>query len=104
IAEDVAAFVNKSVANRSGWQIELHRWEDTPPSFGRPQDSINSLVDECDLFIGLLWKWWGLATGDHSSGFEEEVERAKARRKTSGVPEICLIFKDVEQGGIEDPG
>lgn len=104
IAEDVADFVNKSVANRSGWQIDLRRWEDTPPSFGRPQDSINPLVDECDLFIGLLWKWWGLPTGVHSSGFEEEFERAKARRKSSGMPEIWLMFKDVDQNGMKDPG
>jgi hypothetical protein len=104
IAEIVVGFVNKSVANRSGWQIDLRRWEETPPSFGRPQDSINPLVNECDLFIGLLWERWGQPTGVYSSGFEEEFELAKARRKSGGVPEIWLIFKDVDPSKMKDPG
>src|SRR5205814_8313525 len=104
VAGDVVDFVNKSVANQLGWHIDLHRWDETPPSFGRPQDSINPLVDECDLFIGLLWRWWGQTTGVHSSGFEEEFERAMARRKASGVPEIWLMFKDIGRSGTKDPG
>ena len=104
MAEIVVGFVNKSVANRSGWQIDLRRWEETPPSFGRPQDSINPLVNECDLFIGLLWERWGQPTGDYSSGFEEEFELAKARRKSGGAPEIWLIFKDVDPSNMKDPG
>lgn len=104
IAESAVEFVNKSIANRIGWHIDLHRWEDTPPSFGRPQASINPLVDECDLFIGLLWQWWGQPTGGYSSGFEEEFERAKARRRTSGNPEIWLMFKDFDQSKKNDPG
>jgi hypothetical protein len=53
-AEEVVEWVNKSVANDLGWQIEIHVWEETLPSFGRPQISINPLVDKCDLFIGLV--------------------------------------------------
>jgi len=104
IAGNVVDFVNKSVANQVGWHIDLHRWEETPPSYGRPQDSINPLVDNCDLFIGLLWRWWGQATGVHSSGFEEEFERAKLRRKSTGNPEIWLMFKEVGRTKMKDPG
>ena len=104
ISANVVANVNRSVANRLGWHIDLHRWEETPPSFGRPQDSINPLLDQCDLFIGLLWRWWGQPTGAHSSGFEEEFERAKARRKTGGVPEIWLMSLGIGRSGAKDPG
>lgn len=104
MAENVVDEINKSVANRIGWHIDLRRWEETPPSFSRPQDSINPLVDECDLFIGLLWRRWGQPTGAHSSGFEEEFERAKARRKIGGVPEIWLMFKEIGRNGTRDPG
>jgi hypothetical protein len=103
-AENVVDIVNKSVANRVGWHIDLRRWEDMPPSFGRPQDSINPLVKECDLFIGLLWERWGQPTGIYSSGFEEEFELAKARRRSDGVPEIWLTFKDVDLSKMKDPG
>jgi hypothetical protein len=51
-AEEIVEWVNKSVANELGWQVEIHLWEETLPLFCRPQVSINPLVDECDLFIG----------------------------------------------------
>lgn len=105
MAGDVVELLNKSVANKIGWHIDLRRWEETPPSFGRPQDSINPLVDECDLFVGLLWRSWGQPPiGGYSSGFEEEFERAKARREATGFPEIWLMFKDVEKNEMRDPG
>jgi len=104
IAERVVELVNKSTANRQGWDIKLRLWEDTPPLFGRPQDSINPILDTCDLFIGLLWERWGQPTGGYSSGFEEEFERAKSNRRRSGSPEICLFFKDVEESRTKDPG
>src|SRR6266581_3527040 len=78
-AEAVISDLNKITGRRLGWNIHLDKWEDTPPGFGRPQDIINPAVDTCDLFIGLLWQHWGLATGKYSSGFEEEFERARLR-------------------------
>ena len=103
LAEEVVGAVNKLI-RRLGWHIDLHKWEDTPPGFGRPQAQINSMVDECDLFIGLLWQKWGQASGQYSSGFEEEYERARASRKASGRPEIWLIFKNVDADKLNDPG
>src|ERR1035438_5031378 len=81
VAEEVVATVNKLIGRHLGWHIELQRWEDTVPGFGRPQALINPMVDECDLFVGLLWERWGQPSGEHSSGFEEEFERARERRK-----------------------
>jgi Domain of unknown function (DUF4062) len=63
----------------SGWHIELSGWEDVMPGYSRPQAKINPDVDTCDIFLGLLWRRWGSPTGEYSSGFEEEFERARAR-------------------------
>ncbi len=104
IADRVVELLNKSMANRLGWDIKLRLWEDTPPVYGRPQDAINPILDTCDLFVGLVWERWGQPTGNNSSGFEEEFERAKANRKKSGSPEICLFFKTVEESKKKDPG
>ena len=96
--------VNRLAGRHFGVHIELYRWEDTPPGFGRPQEIINQMVDECDLFIGLLWERWGQSTGKYSSGFEEEFERARDRRKTQGQPEIWLVFKEIDESKLKDPG
>lgn len=103
-AEEVVAAVNKLTGPHLGWHIDLRKWEDTAPGFGRPQARINPLVDECDLFVGLLWEKWGHPSGAYSSGFEEEFERARARRRSKNEPDIWLVFKDVNRDKLEDPG
>jgi Domain of unknown function (DUF4062) len=103
-AEEVVNSINQIIGRQLRWQIDLLKWEDVTPGFGRPQEIINPMVDSCDLFIGLLWKWWGQPTGRYSSGFEEEFERAKARRHVHGQPEIWLFFKTVDPETIKDFG
>ena len=102
-AEELVDGMNKQLRS-VGWQIMLYRWEDAAPGFGRPQEIINENVDECAVFVGLLWERWGQQTGKYSSGFEEEFERALARRKATGEPEIWLVFKLVSPDKIKDPG
>lgn len=96
--------VNKILARRVGWQIELLGWEDTLPSYSRPQSLINKDVDSSDLFLGILWRRWGQDTGKFSSGFEEEFIRAIDRRRKTGKPEIWLFFKEIEEESKKDPG
>jgi SOS response regulatory protein OraA/RecX len=102
-AEKLVNDMNKLV-REFGWQILLYMWEDEVPAFGRPQETINANVDECAVFVGLLWEKWGTRTGAYSSGFEEEFERALARRKANGEPEIWLLFKAVDPDKVKDPG
>lgn len=103
-AREVAERINRGLGRELGWHIDLLGWEDTLPGAGRPQSIINQDVDACDLFIGLLHKKWGTPTGHHSSGFEEEFERASARKEDSDSPEIWLFFKTVDQELLDDPG
>jgi HEAT repeat protein len=103
-AEEVISSINRSVGRLLNWNIDLHRWEETLPGTGRPQAKINPMVDKCDLFIGLLWERWGQPSGEYSSGFEEEFERARARYRTEKTPEIWLVFKDIDSKLLTDPG
>jgi hypothetical protein len=103
-AEEVITDLDRIIGNTIGWNLRLHKWEDTAPAFGRPQAIINAAVDNCDLFIGLLWERWGQPTGDFSSGFEEEYERARSRRNGTDRPDIWLVFKTIEPGKLKDPG
>jgi hypothetical protein len=104
VAERVSADLNKIIGRHLQWQIDLHKWEDKSPSMGRPQSIINPDVDQCDLFVGLLWEHWGHPTGIYSSGFEEEFERAKARYQKTGEPQIWLVFKQPRPDKLTDPG
>lgn len=98
---------NESWANELGYQVELIGWEETVAGFGRPQHLINQDLDRCDLFLGMIWKRWGTPpdlTGEFTSGFEEEFERSIARCIASGSPEISLLFKDIPDEFMVDPG
>lgn len=103
IARSVVDELNH-IVREIGWHIELLGWEDTLPGYTRPQDAINRDVDSCNLFVGLLWGRWGTRTGEFSSGFEEEFERARGRRQSEKAPEIWLFFKKVDAAQLEDPG
>lgn len=103
-AEVVTNNLNLNLGTSLECHLRLSKWEDTRPGYGRPQEIINKSVDECDLFIGLLWERWGEHTGKYSSGFEEEYERARERRKRTGSPDIWLVFKAINPKRLKDPG
>lgn len=104
MAKDVVDRLNRTIGDSLGWHVELHRWEENLPAFGRPQGVINPSVDACDLFVGLLWERWGEPTGKYSSGFEEEFERAVARRRSTDEPDVWLVFKKPRADRIADAG
>lgn len=99
---------NQVWADYFGVHVELVGWEQIAARAGRPQDLINrELLDQCDLFVGMLWKYWGSPPGGdegYTSGFEEEFERSLKRRKETGKPEMSLLFKDVNPDQVDDPG
>jgi hypothetical protein len=88
----------------SGLRVRVVGWELTTPGFGRPQAQINPMVNQCDVFIGLLNRRWGSETGEFSSGFEEEFEIALRRRETGDTPAIAMFFAEVPADLIADPG
>ena len=84
-------------SDRSGWFVDLMGWEDTLPQRGRPQHLINSEVERCALFVGMLWERWGSPTGSAESGFEEEFELANRLYDEKAAPEIALFFKQLSR-------
>src|ERR1041384_4676772 len=103
IAREVVDEVNEIIKG-VGVHVDLLGWEDARPGAGRPQHIINRDVDAAHLFVGMIWRHWGTPTGTHSSGFEEEFERAAERRKNEGSPEMWLSFKKVGDELLKDPG
>ena len=104
---DVVVEINESWANALGYQIDLMGWEETSAGYGRPQHLINQDLDQCDLFIGMIWKRWGTPPdidSQFTSGFQEEFERSLARREESESPQISLFFKDIPNDFVKDPG
>lgn len=102
-AREVVEELNHSLKSIN-WQIDLLGWEDTLPGASRPQELINKDVDACHLFIGVLWRRWGSFTGEYSSGFEEEFERARKRCQETKSPERWLAFKEIDSETLKDPG
>lgn len=85
-------------------RVRVTGWEQVAPELGRPQQLINPLVHECDVFVGLLNRRWGSETGTHSSGFEEEFEVALARRVDGPDPAIGMFFAEIPPDRADDPG
>jgi len=73
----------------------------------RPQDIINALIDECDVFLAVFHRRWGQPSQDtvaYTSYTEEEFERAKRRLGITGAPEIFCFFKQLDLPSLADPG
>jgi hypothetical protein len=106
IAREVVEELNNSIGRPLGWRVELYGWEDSPIGIVRPQSQINEEVNQCDLFVGVLWERWGHPPGESNfgSGFEEELELAKSRWMGAGQPEIWLFLKDIDPKLLKDPG
>lgn len=96
--------LNLNLAPKLGFTLAVLMWEDQASGSGRPQALINERLDDADVLIGLMHRKWGTPTGEYSSGFEEEFERARARRGTGTHPEIKMYFKKVDAASVEDPG
>lgn len=92
--EQVVAELNRSIAPQLGIMIELVRWEDFVPGMGRPEQVILDQVDieQCDVFIGLLWNRFGTPTGHADSGTEEEFEVAYSCWEKNNQPRIMFYF------------
>ena len=101
--KDILSRVNQVKANMMGFHFDSLMWEDIRPMDGRPQEIINkNLVDESDICVFVLWKRWGSATGEYTSGFEEEYELANRLNKEKRKPNICIFFRKMDIEAMDD--
>jgi hypothetical protein len=96
------------MSQQSGHTFEFLGFESALATTGRrSQDTINILVDKCDVFLAVFYRRWGQPSRDTvaaTSYTEEEFERAKRRLAATGAPEIFCFFKQVDLASVADPG
>lgn len=110
VEEERRVFVDviEMLSNRSGYCFQSLGFENALASTGnRPQDIINSLVDQCDVFLAVFHRRWGQPSSDtvgYTCYTEEEFERANRRFAITGAPEIFCFFKNIDLISLADPG
>ena len=89
--------LNRTVGPERAVIFELVRWEThVTPGMGRAQEMINQQIGPYDIFIGIMWKWFGTPTGTASSGTEEEFTLAFASWKIARKPRIMFYFNQAK--------
>jgi energy-coupling factor transporter ATP-binding protein EcfA2 len=77
-------------------------WKNIIGKYGvRPQQQINEVIGDYDIYIGILWKRFGTPTGsinsktgtDYSSGTEEEFLNALDRYNVDKRPQIHFFIR-----------
>ncbi len=89
--------VNEDTARPAGCELELYRWEtDASPGFhpNGPQGLIDKAlrIEDCDLFVGILWNRIGTPTEDGRTGTEHEFDTAYRSWKSMRRPHIMFYF------------
>lgn len=95
IVGDVVAELNRTVAPDLGFLMRLIRWEDMVPAIERRAQQVildQAELDASDIFIGVLWNRFGSATGEATSGTEEEFNLAHDAWRQHGQPRIMFYF------------
>jgi hypothetical protein len=98
--------INRTIGEKFNFRLESLMWEDNSrPSFGEDgQDVINRqlLLQEYNIFIGIMWSRFGTPTLRSESGTLEEFEDAYQKYKNNKEVEICMYFnkKDIPQNSI----
>lgn len=92
---EIVTELNRSIADSYDIAFNLVRWEThVVPEMGRPQEIINRLLGDLDIFIGILWSRFGTPTGVAESGTLEEFNLAYDLWSRSGKPRIMFYFKE----------
>jgi hypothetical protein len=93
IASDVIEELNLTHGPLGNYRFELLRWEThAAPSAGRPQQVINDLIKQYDIFVGVMWKRFGSPSGIAESGTEEEFNIAYARWEEDNQRPLMFFF------------
>lgn len=95
VCDKVFEKINKNLGPIFNFRIESKKWEkDVRPSFGLDgQDVINNqLLDDFQLFIGIMWHKFGTPTPRSGSGTEEEFDLAFEKLKSGETLDLLMYF------------
>lgn len=105
--KEVFNTINKTIGEKFNFRVESLMWEDDcRPTFGEDgQDVINRqlLLNEYNIFIGIMWSRFGAPTKRAESGTVEEFEDAYKKYKENKEHEICMYFnkQDIPQSNMD---
>lgn len=98
--------INLSFGSSNDIHIELKKWEThTAPGITHEytQDIVNNDIgDDYDIFVGILWKKFGMPTPVAMSGTQEEFNRAVERFKNGDNIQVLFYFKNEGVQNISD--
>jgi len=102
IVQDVCVSLSKSLVKRR-LEVKSFYWKDNIifEIYGKgAQKQINNKLNKIDydIYIGILWKYFGYKQANGYTPTEEEFENALKRLKENGRPQIKFLFK---QNGIK---
>lgn len=95
--DEVFNEINKTIGDKFKFRIESVRWEkDARPQLGSsPQSVINKqLLNDFQLFIGIMFTKFGTPTDNYESGTEDEFYSAYDRFEKKKDIEIMFYFND----------
>ena len=96
--ENVLKRLNQSTASKKGFALQPATLGIVPPDGSNPDDPLERQIQECHIFIGILW---AQLTGERVSFIKNTVEwlrRGYEHFKKKGRPRIMFYFKDVGIG------
>lgn len=98
VLEEIVAEINKLIGSDLNLRFEIIKLStDTYPSIGKDAQSVinEQIGDSYDIFIGLIWKRFGLPTKEGLSGTEEEFIRAyKRAREHPDLIRVMFYFNE----------
>lgn len=93
VMERIVNEVNITLGDAMGYRIELVRWEThAAPGVGRPQQIINELIGDYDIYVGIMWRRFGTPTGVAGSGTEEEFQNAYKAWELNNRIQLMFYF------------
>ncbi len=103
IIKDIISDINGVWEDCLGIKFKAINWEKIPPKFVEKsvQTTINNDLNDCDIYLGILWKYFGTPVGKYMSGTEAEYEFAKKKKKNfldgknEGDIDIMFYFSNI---------
>jgi len=93
--------LSKHTESTYGVQIISLTGDDAERGPDRPQGLINKLLIQCDVFIGLMGKFFGSPTGIDDSGTHEEFRFMVNKYETEQRPQVRMFFKEINKSDLK---
>jgi hypothetical protein len=97
VCDKVFSEINKTLGEYLNFRIESKKWEDDArPAFGTDGQAVinEQLLNDYQLFIGIMWNKFGTPTPRAGSGTEEEFNHAYRKHSNKDGIEILFYFND----------